>query len=52
VCNEAAMAAMQEDIDNTSLSLRHFETALSCVKPQTTPQMVQYYENYSSETKT
>jgi len=41
---EAAMAALREDIDVERVEMRHFEQALTKVKPSLTDDMLKYYE--------
>ena len=47
VCQEAALAALHEDIHSTVVCRRHLEGALASVKPQTDAETIQFYENYS-----
>ncbi|XP_072170900.1 ATPase family gene 2 protein homolog A-like [Diadema setosum] len=46
VCREAALAAMQESFDIQAVSMRHFNDALSSVRPQTTQESIQFYQDY------
>ncbi|MDK2372379.1 MAG: CDC48 family AAA ATPase [Candidatus Korarchaeota archaeon] len=41
---EAAMAALREDINVKEVEMRHFEQALTKVKPSLTDDMLKYYE--------
>ncbi len=41
---EAAMAALREDINVERVEMRHFEQALTKVKPSLTDEMLKYYE--------
>ena len=47
VCQEAALAALHEDIHSTVVCNRHFDGALDTVKPQTDVATIQFYENCS-----
>ncbi|XP_071787469.1 ATPase family gene 2 protein homolog A-like [Asterias amurensis] len=46
VCREAGLSAMQEDIDADCIHPRHFLLALETVEPRTSPQLIQFYEEY------
>ena len=46
LCRESGLAAMQEDIDILNVCKRHFEKAFDAVKPRTTPDSINYYEEY------
>ncbi|KAJ8297623.1 hypothetical protein KUTeg_024154 [Tegillarca granosa] len=46
VCHEAAMFALQEDINNQTIEQRHFDYALSVVTPRISTEMIQFYEQY------
>ncbi|XP_033113460.1 ATPase family protein 2 homolog [Anneissia japonica] len=46
VCREAALYAMQEDIDSEVIRSAHFALALDSVRPRITKDMVQFYEAY------
>ena len=52
VCNEAAIGAMQENIEIAELCRRHFISAIQSVKPQTTVSMVKHYEDYAKGLQT
>ena len=47
VCREAAMAALDEDLNADCVERRHFDTALEVVIPQTSVEKVEMYEKYS-----
>ncbi|KAK7496412.1 hypothetical protein BaRGS_00012334 [Batillaria attramentaria] len=47
VCNEAALAALQEDIRSTEITSRHFHMALAAVKPGTSVERIKFYEDYN-----
>lgn len=49
VCHEAAMFALQEDINSQTVQPRHFEEALTVIKPRITNELIQYYKNYQLE---
>jgi AAA family ATPase len=46
ICREAALAALEEDYDVTAVMWRHFERALTRVKPQTTQKMIDFYSSF------
>jgi AAA family ATPase len=47
VCQEAALAAMQEDPANvSSIAFRHFESAIASVGPRISSDMIRYYEQF------
>nr|XP_054755238.1 ribosome biogenesis protein SPATA5-like [Lytechinus pictus] len=49
VCREAALSAMQESLDIQAVSQRHFDQALTNVKPQTTQESIRFYEEYQKK---
>ncbi|EDO39006.1 predicted protein [Nematostella vectensis] len=49
VCREAALAALQENIQAESVELRHFEKALMAVKPRTSTQMINFYDDFQKK---
>ena len=49
VCNEAALRALEEDIQTEEIRRRHFDFALSAVKPRITAETIAFYENYVQE---
>ncbi|KAH6935050.1 hypothetical protein HPB50_003135 [Hyalomma asiaticum] len=46
VCQEAALLALEEDIDASCVESRHLEAALKLVQPRISPESVQFYESY------
>jgi len=46
LCQEAALCAMHEDIGAEQVAQRHFQEALTAVKPQTDQATLQFFENY------
>ncbi|KAH9373913.1 hypothetical protein HPB48_001089 [Haemaphysalis longicornis] len=46
VCQEAALRALEEDIDATCIQARHLEAALRLVQPRISPESVRFYESY------
>lgn len=46
VCNEAALEAMKENIEITSVAMRHFEKALKVVTARTDPKLLKVYERF------
>ncbi len=48
---EAALIALREDLTNTLVRMRHFEQALTKVKPSVNDAMVRYYEEWYEKSK-
>ncbi|XP_049521274.1 ATPase family protein 2 homolog isoform X2 [Dermacentor silvarum] len=46
VCQEAALRALEEDINATCIKGWHLEAALKLVQPRISPESVQFYESY------
>eukprot|EP00842_Homolaphlyctis_polyrhiza_P004170 jgi/Hompol1/4754/HPOL_001239-RA len=46
VCQEAAMLAMEEDLDAPFVAQRHFEQAIRGIVPRITPEMIQFYDSF------
>ena len=46
ICREAALAALQEDINAMNVKHEHFVQALQIVKPRISPELVQYYNKF------
>lgn len=46
VCHEAAMMALEEDLNIQYVESRHFEKALKLVTPRTPPNLIKLYEDY------
>jgi transitional endoplasmic reticulum ATPase len=57
VCKDAAWLALEEDDENTarnelpSLRMRHLLKAISTMKPQITPDMLEFYANFRRQNK-
>lgn len=51
VCREAAMLAMEEDIDAQQVDKRHFKTCVDRFKPRITSEMLQFYRNYEKNSR-
>lgn len=49
VCNEAALRALEEDIQAQQICQRHFDFSLSVVTPRITAETINFYENYVKE---
>ncbi|XP_041845721.1 ATPase family protein 2 homolog [Melanotaenia boesemani] len=49
VCREAALQALQEDIKAQHIEARHFESALSAVKPRIPDSLLQSYISYQQQ---
>lgn len=46
ICREAALLALQEDIKAERIQARHFESALTVVKPRIPDSLIQSYISY------
>lgn len=46
VCHEAAMAALEEDLEIKYVEYRHFQKALKLITPRTPPSLIALYEEY------
>ncbi|XP_060102806.1 ATPase family gene 2 protein homolog A isoform X2 [Heteronotia binoei] len=49
VCREAALLALQEDIQATTIMDQHFQQALAIVTPRIPYSLQQFYENYQQQ---
>ena len=49
VCHEAALSAMQEDIQAQHIHARHFDHALKTVQPRLSQTMVNFYDDYAKQ---
>ncbi|KAK8767146.1 hypothetical protein V5799_006080 [Amblyomma americanum] len=52
VCQEAALCALEEDMNATCIEGRHMEAALRVVQPRISPESVQFYESYWASSHT
>lgn len=46
VCHEAAMMALEEDLQSAYVEGRHFDKALKLVTPRTPDNLIKLYEDY------
>lgn len=49
LCCEAALAALQEDIESCEVHGRHLNTAFMAVKPRTSRELIELYKRYQKE---
>jgi AAA family ATPase len=49
VCNEAALKALEEDLESAFVSTRHFERSLEVVKPRITPDLLAVYSRFQNQ---
>ena len=49
LCREAALAALQEDIESCEVRRRHFDSAFMAVKPRTSRELIELYKRYQNE---
>ncbi|XP_070552754.1 ATPase family gene 2 protein homolog A-like [Ptychodera flava] len=49
VCHEAALSAMQENIEIPCISSRHFDKALEAVTPRIDESLIKFYEEYQEK---
>lgn len=47
ICREAALSAMQEDINACQVTMEDFQSAFELVKPQTTHEMIKSYQVFA-----
>lgn len=47
VCNEAAFMALDNDINTTHITMKHFEMALGIVTPRTSDETIRYFDEFS-----
>jgi len=48
VCHEAGLLALREDINATVVLEKHFNAAVSQVRPRTTKETITFYDNFSN----
>lgn len=46
ICQEAAMYALEEDLEATIVSWKHFTRAVQNVRPRTSPELLKSYEDF------
>ncbi|XP_015595997.1 spermatogenesis-associated protein 5 [Cephus cinctus] len=46
LCHEAAMKALEEDLNAVTVTKEHFKAALAIVTPRTPPSLIALYQNY------
>ena len=51
VCQEAALIAMEEDINAMEVGLSHFQQAVNGITPRITPAMISTYMDYKNNSK-
>lgn len=49
ICQEAAMHALGDNLNVESIQWKYFEKALNDVKPRTSPELLQLYDDYLNE---
>lgn len=49
ICHEAALKALEEDLNAVIVKQRHFKAALSAVTPRTPVSLIKLYEDYMSK---
>jgi len=49
LCREAALAALQENIESSEVLKRHFDAAFMAVKPRTSGELIELYKRYQNE---
>ena len=49
VCNEAALAALEEDVNTDKVTEKHFQTALNNLKPRISKNLFEIYKKFQSE---
>jgi len=49
VCKEAALAALEEDLQANEVRWSHFEKALTAVKPRTSMESLKFYDKFQQQ---
>ena len=49
ICNEAALAALEQDVNITEVNQKHFEIALNNLKPRISKDLFKIYEKFQSD---
>lgn len=49
LCREAALMALQENIESSEVLRRHFDKAFMAVKPRTSTELIELYKKYQNE---
>jgi len=49
LCREAALMALQENIESSEVCRRHFDKAFMAVKPRTSKELIELYRKYQNE---
>lgn len=49
ICQEAAMYALEDDINIARIPLKYFDKAITAVKPRTSPELLKLYDDYLNE---
>ena len=49
ICHEAAMKALEEDLDAATITKEHFKAALAIITPRTPPSLINLYSNYMNK---
>lgn len=49
LCREAALAALEENIESNQVLRRHFDAAFGAVKPRTSSHLIELYHKYQNE---
>jgi len=49
ICNEAALAALEESVTASEVTETHFETALSNLKPRISAELFSVYDKFQAD---
>ena len=49
ICHEAAMKALEEDLNAATITKEHFKAALAIITPRTPPSLINLYSNYMNK---
>lgn len=49
ICHEAAMKALEEDLDAATISKAHFKAALATIAPRTPLSLIKIYDDYRNK---
>lgn len=49
ICHEAAMAALEEDLEAKTVEARHFEKAMHIITPRTPSNLLKIYDDFQNK---
>lgn len=51
ICHEAAMKALEEDLDAAVVTREHFDAAFKVITPRTPSSLIKIYKDYTDPTR-